>query len=315
MCTVAGEHRGKFYGLVAWNEWKRSQPKDLSEWERPSAPEWDDNPVELVASFRDLVQIVAFLQVMNKRRHLVFRGQSGDFEPTPTITRKTAMGPTGVAISPAADLGHYLRELRELGHHVSRILVRDGLPRSRPFEHSLHTPQRRVAPWSVIQHYELWPTPMLDVTTSLRVAATFAIGLHHAVRGESARSGFLYVFALDSVDSDVMELKASSRFAAVRLSAVCPPDTLRPHLQEGLLVGDPMFESATSHRPPLTDRLVAKFRLEDDLSGGESQFWDDDFPPHSSGSLLPEDDVRERLLVGVEYRWSGRRLCADISHR
>ena len=48
-----------------------------------------------VSSYRDLMRVIAVFNLMNKRHHLVFRGQDADFEPTPTILRDDVMGPTG----------------------------------------------------------------------------------------------------------------------------------------------------------------------------------------------------------------------------
>ena len=177
---------------------------------------------------------------------------------------------------------------------VARVL-RGRLPRHRPFEHFQQRPELRVAPWSVLQHYELWPTPLLDLTMSLRVAASVALGLPDA-----HDEGFVYVFALEEPTSDVMLLGAETRSAAIRLSAVCPPDTLRPHLQQGILIGNPNFSEtdlqvwATS---PVRDRLVAKFRLVD-----RGSFWGRDFPKHTATSLLPGGDVRHSLVNAMNYR-------------
>ena len=118
-----------------------------------------------------------------------------------------------------------------------------------------------MAPWSLVQHYELWPTPLLDVTTSLRAATSFALGV--AVRRDE---GFVYVFALDDIEGDVMELDPRSRFAAVRLSAVCPPSTIRPHLQEGCWSAIRCSDAATS-APTSPLRWSTDWSLEHSLEG------------------------------------------------
>ena len=47
----------------------------------------------------------------------------------------------------------------------------------------------REAIWAVAQHYELWPTPLIDITPNLRAAASFAL-----LNGRN--EGELYVVAL-----------------------------------------------------------------------------------------------------------------------
>lgn len=295
-----------FYGLRSLREWRGSSPEDLRQTKAAPTADWVENDVLDVTSYRDLFRVVAFLNVMNKRHQLVFRGQSCDLEPTPTLLRGEWTSPRNGTFGVAADRAYYAAALDTACDRATRVLLDKGLPRHRPFETYGSNPERRVAPWAVVQHYELWPTPLVDLTTSLRVAATFALGVpdHHG-------SGYVYVFAMRGVVSDVMRISKQSRFAAVRLSAVCPPTTERPHLQEGLLAGDPSFglhaEVATS-RSSLLDRLVAKFRLVDRRPNNRSAFWDRDFPRHSSRSLLPHDDIRDALVSEMRYRVVNRRL-------
>jgi hypothetical protein len=33
----------------------------------------------------------------------------------------------------------------------------------------------KEAVWAIAQHYELWPTPLIDITQNLRTAASFAL--------------------------------------------------------------------------------------------------------------------------------------------
>ena len=99
------------------------------------------------------------------------------------------------------------------------------------------------------------------MTSSLRVAASFALGLP-----KIRDAGILYVFGIPRIVSDVMDPSASDNPLAVRLSSVCPPVASRPHLQEGYLFGNPNFEAgdlAQSGVPASSGWLVAKFRLED----------------------------------------------------
>jgi hypothetical protein len=111
--------------------------------------------------------------------------------------------------------------------------------------------------------------------------------------------------ALDDTAGD----DADSAFA-VRLSAVCPPDAQRPHLQDGFLIG----------RYPFTERhvgdargndvsaiLVAKLAL---VNRGGEAFWDDDFPPYRKDSLLPAEDP----LLG-ELRECARAMVDDAVTR
>jgi len=159
----------------------------------------------------------------------------------------------------------------------------------------------------VIQHYELWPTPLLDFTASLRVAASFALGFGD----ESVQAGYLYVIGVSSVRGDLMTLPATptprmsaNPTLAIRLSSVCPPNAQRPHLQEGYLLGHYPFDEPALDAPRASDAsacLIAKIPLRNARGG----FWSQDFPPHTKESLLPSaDGLRKEVLEALDYRAS-----------
>jgi hypothetical protein len=242
---------------------------------------------------------------MNKADKLLFRGQGLDLDPMPTLLRDQWCPPRShEVLSLDADRPHYWRQLSVASELVASAL--DGqLPRHAPFEQYRVRPELRVAPWAVVQHYALWPTPLLDLTTSLRAAASFAFGLE-----ADADAGFLYAFAIDRTAGDIMkELDPMTEDVVLRLSAVCPPKTARPHLQDGYLAGNPNFDFSdiTERTPsPLADRFIAKFKLVD--LGPNAPFWDADFPKHSKSSLLPNEPVEEKLITIMNYRIVDGRL-------
>jgi hypothetical protein len=151
----------------------------------------------------------------------------------------------------------------------------------------------REALWAVAQHYELWPTPLIDITASLRVAASFALW-----NGRS--DGELYVVALPPSTNSIT-FEADQHVVLARLQAVCPPTAKRSHYQDGFLVGRFPFLGPTPNeidsRPDqvsdLSRRLVARIKLKD-----EGRFWDADFPRMSPSSLMPpasNDQLLERF--------------------
>jgi hypothetical protein len=283
----------RIYGMHSLFEWenRRTLPpddrlrKNLSDTLETSAL-IRSRPASDVTSFIELIDRVAFLSVMNKTYVLLFRGQRRDLPLLPNLFRQQV---ASVRQQVWADL-----ELVEAV--VLRTLDRHGLPRWR------HLHRRRQAVWAVIQHYELWPTPLLDFTTSLRVAASFAFGCDR-----KATEGFLYVVGVSQVRADLMDLKPpadkdpgdrpemESGVLAIRLNSVCPPNARRPHLQEGVLIGSYPFLDADPRSESASDAasiLVAKLRL----VNPEGTFWSDDYPIHSHESLLPSPE-RDHLLA------------------
>jgi uncharacterized protein YcgL (UPF0745 family) len=306
-----------YYGMGAWELWENKHPPDLSA-QKLSLASLANEPAFDAHSFRDLQRKVAFLNVMNKTSHLLYRGQRRDFPFVPTLLRSRWTAPgTGSPISIDDQREWYWRELQQVSEQVT-IQLEGQLPRWRPFKQWTSEPWLRIAPWSVIQHYELWPTPLLDFTSSLRVAASFALWPDSEASRENRRTdGYLYVNAFDTITGDLMEdLDGNSDSAVVRLSAVCPPFAERPHLQEGFLVGNPNFSSSdlkAGERFGPAARLIAKFHLIDvEADAASSGFWDEDFPRHTNESLLPTkgDPLGEALERSFQYRITGR---VDVS--
>lgn len=122
---------------------------------------------------------------------------------------------------------------------------------------------------------------MLDVTHSLRIAASFATT-------EETQEAFSFVLGVPNL-SGAITASAEAGIQIVRLSSVCPPSALRPHIQEGYLLGEyPQmvgFAQKELYRHYEIDfglRLVAKFRF------NPQSFWKtDDFPKVSTQALYP----------------------------
>jgi hypothetical protein len=290
-----GLARDTYYGLDAWRWWVSEAPSDLSRAKLPANEVAGAEP-GVVRSFRELIKLTAFLNVMNKSDHLLYRGQGGDWPLLSTLLREEWVVPgTGQPVPLGAHRASYFQELGQVCQRVAPLLA-GRLPRHRPFETFGSKPERRMAPWAVIQHYELWPTPVLDFSGSLRIAASFALG----GAGTPRSSGYLFVCAFRHVKSDPMTLHTVGRAdVALRLSAVCPPSAERPHLQDGFLVGNPRFSTPDLEAPQTPGVLVARIHLVDESSseqGGDS-FWDDDFPRHTEESLLPTGDQFLAMFV------------------
>jgi FRG domain len=273
-----------------------------------------------VSSYAELVTVISFLTVMNKGLALLFRGQNQDFpRMVPSLYRDvwthwSDPGPPPVPIAGARE--YFWDTLTEVEARVFEVLWEEGLPRWR------HVKFTRPARWAVIQHYDLWPTPLLDLSTSPRVAATFAFGLD-----ASASRGWLYVVGVRTIRSDLMPLlkaqdsslegdaalegnptdkeELDAEMLTIRLNAVCPPSTVRPHLQEGVLIGHYPFDPPALTSVDVHDAgsvVVAKIELVND--GG---FWSRDFPIHTEASLLPtheHDPLAARLRTAMRYEWA-----------
>jgi hypothetical protein len=85
--------------------------------------------------------------------------------------------------------------------------------------------RQQILRWSILQHYEVCRTPLLDVTHSLRIAASFA-------SDGAGDEAFIFVLGVPNL-SGAVTASAEAGLQIVRLSSVCPPAAVRPHIQEG----------------------------------------------------------------------------------
>jgi hypothetical protein len=143
--------------------------------------------------------------------------------------------------------------------------------------------RQRILRWSILQHYEICPTPLLDVTHSLRIAASFA---------SDHRRQYAHIFVLAVPNlSGAITASAEAGLQIVRLASVCPPEAMRPHIQEGYLLGEYPemgdFDAKANYAHWEVDfgrRLLAKFRF------NIAPFWQNSgyFPQVAHTALYPD---------------------------
>ncbi|MCW5798470.1 MAG: FRG domain-containing protein [Nitrospira sp.] len=298
------------YGKKAFDEWNKKKPRDLDY--AQTRPEVANSNTWPVNSFRQLIEAVAFLSSMNKRFTLFYRGQSHDTDPLPALFRKSwrAFDTEEVFdITPAIRL-QYWDTLVVVGRRVFEICDEPqlGLPRWRGLR------DIREVQWAVVQHYGIWPTPLLDLSSNLRVAASFAMGFTPADNA-NPKTGYLYVVGMPHSTGSI-SYDIDQHIVLAKLQSACPPIAKRPHYQDGFLVGSfPLYEpdKAAAEKSSLLRRLVAKFSLHD-----SGKFWDTDFPHIGAAALLPcQDAVRERFSkeFGATGKQSVSHLAQSISAR
>lgn len=235
----------------------------------------------LVKNYMDLATRIATLQFNNPSHMLLFRGQRSDHKRTNKSGVKYTTLPPSLfrdrdGVSPSSNL---LRERFELLKRSEEELVLGY--RSADFPKPERLERQRILRWSILQHYEICQTPLLDVSQSLRIAASFA--------SEGAeKQSFVFVLGVPNI-SGAITASAETGLQIVRLSGVCPPSAVRPHIQEGYLLGEypEMFaynqKALYGHYEiDFGRRLVAKFRF------NPKTFWRDaEFPRVKRNALYP----------------------------
>ena len=215
-----------------------------------------------VSNYVDLAGKIAELQFRNRDFVLFFRGQIHDHKNAnglstlePSIFRSKGMNYDLNALQQRFEsLKDAERSLAD-GFRDLDLIGLDELQRY------------RIIRWSILQHYEIHETPLIDVTQSLRIAASFASDDNET--GEA----FVYVLGVPNI-SGAISASAEAGLQIVRLSSICPPSAMRPHFQEGYLLGEypeiDSYDQKQLYGLPEIDfgrRMVAKFRF------NPKEFW------------------------------------------
>ncbi|MCC8942078.1 FRG domain-containing protein [Bradyrhizobium sp. Arg68] len=248
-------------------------------------------PGHRVGSYVELATKIAELQFRNRDHVLLFRGQGTDHRNVkgnsslkPSLFRGGRGNPDRVTLVARFERLKRAEQILIAEYAKEKLLGVDRLKR----HHLLR--------WSILQHYEVCSTPLLDVTHSVRIAASFA-------SLAETDTAFLYVLGVPNL-SGANTASAEAGLQIARLSSVCPPSAVRPHLQEGYLLGEypdmTGYELKENYYPYEMDfgrRLVAKFSFK------PASFWkNDDFPRMARSALYPSEksDPVYRLALGVK---------------
>ena len=234
-----------------------------------------------IRTYSELVSKLARLAFANPEFVLLMRGQSRDYKVGTKTTLLPTMyrTPTGGDSLYASELRQRYEQLRERELQLYEIL--------RNTEYRDRVGRSELARWAILQHYEVCPTPLLDVTHSALVACSFAFLAAANVRRPVF---FLFVLGVPQINGAVT-VSANNALQVVRLSSVCPPETLRPYFQEGYLMGtypsvDTIDEKMRYKRSEMdcSQRLVAKFKVTN-----SPRFWNLGFKELPETFVYPDE--------------------------
>jgi hypothetical protein len=252
-------------------------------------------PALQVAKFRELLHHVARLAYANKDHLLFFRGQSTDHRNKalastfyPTIYRGERVVQEELKIR--FDL------LNSFSLRLAEAFKRQQI------EGAAEVRKRRLIQWSILQHYEVCATPLLDFTQSLRVACSFA------TLESGSENPYVFVFGLPYLTNRI-SVNSEHDLVNIKLLSICPPDALRPLFQEGYLAGTDEVTIDYDSKPDLdfNNRLIAKFQISRSQS-----FWDGGFDPIRREALYPSDDRIKGLCAELQQEDGGGIQAAEL---
>lgn len=243
-------------------------------------------PAFPVKDYRELMQHVARLAYANKDYMLFFRGQRSD------KTNKAGSSTFYPSIYRGERISKSELEARvDILSSASKRLV-DAFEKER-VDGAGDVRRRKYIQWSILQHYEVCATPLLDFSQSVRVACSFAF------LKEGTTDAYVFVFGLPYVTNRI-SVNSEHDIVNIRLLSICPPDALRPYYQEGYLAGSDEFtlDFHSKEEFDFNARLIAKFRIQN-----SSKFWNKGFSAIPEEALYPRHDKIDSLCkaLGREF--------------
>lgn len=206
-----------------------------------------------INTYDELVKDVAQIMYYNRNLTLFFRGQSKDYKDDdrtiikPSIYRKKHDEKRVMLKDRFEHLKLKSEELKKLFKESEVKYAGRDLINKYP----------EIA-WSLLQHYEVCDTPLLDITHSLHVACSFAFDRN------KSNTGIIYVLGMPW-QSDPLGYNSYEELLNIKLLSVSPPQANRPYFQEGYLAGPfPNYQLDNSVRATQFDfarRLIAKFEI------------------------------------------------------
>jgi len=228
-----------------------------------------------VLSFRDLVAVTAMTALHNSQYEFFYRGQLIDYKDK---NKKTTIYPA--ICRPEMDASGKLKAsirtntIKRRFNNLQEFVSRMSTVEPSFVEHA----------YALIQHYNIMPTPLIDITQSLRVAASFALL-------DGAKQGYVYMFGLPYPHGSISHF-IDIGVTLIKLQNAAPYNALRPRYQEGFLVGRLPFRPYKDVGDNLAKRLIGKFLLDN----SKGKFWDDIFTLYPHELLFPPGDDQEARM-------------------
>ena len=235
-----------------------------------------------VSSYDELIRMVAKIGYFNRRRlwGLYFRGENKihrkDRKITilPKIYRETDKD----IKEKFEELDTFCREL------VNRLSYEEAKVTG-----SMNIKTFPELQWAVLQHYEKYPTPLIDLSQSIHVACSFALDKN------KNETGIIYVFGMPYIH-DYISYFPSQNLLIIRLMSISPPSAERPFFQEGFMAShfplSDLYDNKKQTQFDFSRRLIASFEIPN-----SEKFWGDGFTKIPHEKLYQPKDRLAQLVA------------------
>ncbi len=225
-----------------------------------------------VETFHDLIMEIAELSYKNPDVMLFYRGQNNNF-----VKKKYSTLYPSIYRSDNAENIKFEFEILE---NATSILLKELEKNSGVDVDELKEIKKiKLLQYSILQHYEVCNTPLLDVTQSLKVACSFAI------LDNKDSIGYIYVLGLPYITGRI-SVDSEDYITNVRLLSISCSSSKRPFFQEGYLVQTEFTSDSDINKGELdfNRRIVAIYEFENN-----KKFWGSE-NPISKDNLYPIED-------------------------
>ena len=234
-----------------------------------------------IKTYAELINLIAELSFLNQDYLLYFRGQRADYK-----NKKNNKSTFFPEIYRDKLSKEKLEKKLEVLENAS-IMLKLFFEKEQFFGFKTLIRKKEIQ-WSILQHYKVCETPYLDLTQSIRVACSFAI-LSDDENERMLSKGYFYVFAIP-YPTNRISVNSEEDLINIRLLSVCPPDALRPHYQEGYLLGTTditnyFYDDVEKSELDFNRRLIAKLEFQNN-----DDFWASDLKRLNETDLFPNED-------------------------
>lgn len=240
-----------------------------------------------IETFHDLIMEIAELSYKNPDVMLFYRGQNNNYVKSKK-TQNATLYPTIYRSNGEKDIKFEFDILEQASSTLMKELENNS---SVDKEEIKELKKIKLLQYSILQHYEVCKTPLLDLTQSIKVACSFAI------LDNKDKTGYIYVLGMPYVNGRI-SVDSEDYITNVRLLSISSSSSKRPFFQEGYLVQTEFASNADIEKGELdfNRRIVAIYKFKNTKT-----FWGSERPIERE-NLYPEEDTMKDICDRLKER-------------
>lgn len=235
-----------------------------------------------IPTFHDLIMEIAELSYKNPDVMLFYRGQNSNYIKKIYST----LYPSIYRSNNEKEIEFEFKILENSANKLLQELEKDD---NVDVEELKEIKKIKLLQYSILQHYEVCKTPLLDLTQSLKVACSFA------TLNNKNKTGYIYVLGLPYITGRI-SVDSENYITNVRLLSISCSSSKRPFFQEGYLVQTEFVSDTNIEKGELdfNRRIVAIYEFENN-----KKFWESETPINEN-DLYPPKDIMKNICKKIK---------------